>query len=138
MRGLKLNRLSACFNITRLWKKIRMTPNNLATLHRLGIATADQVNDLADVTMRIARTAARVACKQHKMRYADIEDVVQMVTIKALGRIKHWQFEKSAWQTFVSVIARSTIADQGRKYLKDHRLYSAMVKEAVTEKNIEP
>ncbi len=115
-----------------------MTPNNLATLHRLGIATAAQVNDLADATMRIARTAARVACKQHKMRYADIDDVVQMVTVKALRLVGNWQLEKSAWQTFVSVIARSAIADQGRKYLKDRRLYSAMVKEAVTEKNIEP
>lgn len=99
-----------------------MTANQLATLQRLGIATPEQTNQLAEATMRTARIAARVACQQRRLRHHDIDDVVQLVTIKAFRLVERWQLEKSAWQTWVSVIARSIIADQGRRYQKDLRL----------------
>jgi DNA-directed RNA polymerase specialized sigma24 family protein len=101
-----------------------MTPNQLATLNRNGDATEEQINDLACATMRVARIAARVACKERRIRQADIEDVVQLATLKAMERVKTWEIERSSWTTFVSVIAKSAIADQGRRYLKENRLHS--------------
>jgi len=93
-----------------------MTANQLATLQRLGVATPEQTNQLAEETMRTARIAARVACRQRRLRADDIEDVVQLVAVKALRLVKRWRAEKSAWQTLVSVIAKTVIADQGRAY----------------------
>ncbi|MDY0176196.1 MAG: sigma factor [Lentisphaeria bacterium] len=103
--------------------------NYLATMAKLGLASPAQMEELGRGTLAIARCAVRVACQRQLLRRDDIEDVVQATCIKALRRLPKWQLEKGQWQTYVSVIAASAVADQGRRYKRDQRLYAALAKE---------
>jgi DNA-directed RNA polymerase specialized sigma24 family protein len=109
--------------------------NNLATLYRLGLATAAQAEALAAETIRIAQISCRVACRQQRLRQADMDDVVQIIAIKALGLADRWDLQRASWRTYVSVIARSAIGDQGRKYQKENKLYQAMAEQQAAQDN---
>lgn len=100
--------------------------NQLATLYRLGLAQPEQTEALAAETMRIAQISCRVACRHHRLQAADIDDLIQVITIKALGRASRWELQRSSWRTYVSVIARSAIGDQGRTYQKETKLVLAL------------
>lgn len=105
---------------------MKRSANNLATFCRLGIASAEQMNALAEETTRIATTSCKVACRQHRLRPDDVQDVAQEIVIKSIMAAGRWDLRRSSWQTYVSVIARSAIGDQGRRYQRDARLSQAL------------
>lgn len=115
---------------------MRMSANNLATLYRLGLTTTEQAEALAAETTRIAQISCRVACRHHRLLQADLDDVVQVVTIKAMALAGRWDLRRSSWQTYVSVIARSAIGDQGRRYQRETKLYQAMAEQLAAQENI--
>ena len=94
----------------------------VATLAVFGAASPAQMERLAYVTRKQAETCARLACARGKIRYDDLEDVIQDATIKALAYLPRWNGGKSSWLTYASRIAATCIADCQRRYQRDARL----------------
>lgn len=102
------------------------TPEYLATLQILGMADEWQLNSLMEQTIDYAKVIAKVAVRNGRLQESDIDDVAQEVALKALRYLPKWEMSKGGWKTFVSAIASSTIADQGRRYAKEARLASEL------------
>ena len=98
------------------------TPEYLATLQILGMADEWQLNSLMEQTIDYAKVIAKVAVRNGRLQESDIDDVAQ----EALRYLPKWEMSKGGWKTFVSAIASSTIADQGRRYAKEARLASEL------------
>lgn len=94
----------------------------LACLASLGLDTAAQREELAAVTLNTCQIVARVAAGARHINRDDIDDVAQVAAIKSLSWLPRWRLDKSSWLTFVSVVARSAVADQGRKYKRSNSL----------------
>lgn len=107
--------------------------NMLATLANLKLATPQQIETLASLTLSQCRTSAAIAARKEYIRRSDVDDVAQTAAIKALQKIQAWNPAKAAWLTFVSVIAGSAIGDQRRTYKRESILEDAYRKYRETD-----
>ena len=93
----------------------------LATLAKLGLANFAQREQLALDTLAVCRIVANKAVRKYHLRVDDVDDVVQDAALKALGYLDRWDAAKSAWRTYVAVIANSAVGQRRRQYQKDSR-----------------
>lgn len=97
----------------------------MASMAMLGLATAEQLEELAKATMDTCAIVARIAVANRLIRHEDLDDVVQTATIKAFTWLPRWSLQRASWKTYVSVITRSVVADQGRNYQKYNNIVDA-------------
>ena len=93
----------------------------LATLAKLGLDTPAQREQLALDTLAVCRIVANKAIRKNHLRIDDLDDVVQEAALKALAYLPRWNPARSAWRTYVSVIAGSAVGQRRRQYHRDAR-----------------
>lgn len=86
-----------------------MSVNSLATFYKLGLATAEQANELASRTMDVCLAVARVAAGAGQIPRDDVYDVAADALVRAFDRIQTWDPARAGWRTYTSIIARSQV-----------------------------
>lgn len=99
-----------------------MTSDELATYVALGLASAEQVEQLAARTVDICFMAALCATKRQPEIAGDAEDAAMIAAEKAMRKAGNWRLEKAHWETYVSCICRHEIANCWRAYQRRERM----------------
>lgn len=93
----------------------------LATLARLSLATAAQLDQFAELSMRIIRIVVLNALKMRQIAAADAEDVAQEAILRAFKYLPKWKAERAKWATYLSRLTATAIGEQRRQYARQAR-----------------
>lgn len=93
----------------------------LATLARLSLATAAQLDQFAELSMRTIRIVVLNALKMRQIAAADAEDVAQEAILRAFKYLPKWKAERAKWATYLSRLTATAIGEQRRQYARQAR-----------------
>ena len=93
----------------------------LATLARLSLATAAQLDQFAELSMRSIRIVVSNALRMRQIAAADAEDVAQEAILRAFKYLPKWKAERAKWATYLSRLTATAIGEQRRQYARQAR-----------------
>ena len=93
----------------------------LATLARLSLATAAQLDQFAELSMRTLRIVVLNALRMRQIAAADAEDVAQEAILRAFKYLPKWKAERAKWATYLSRLTATAIGEQRRQYARQAR-----------------
>ncbi len=93
----------------------------LATLARLSLATAAQLDQFAELSMRTIRIVVLNALRMRQIAAADAEDVAQEAILRAFKYLPKWKAERAKWATYLSRLTATAIGEQRRQYARQAR-----------------
>ena len=109
----------------------------IATKCLLGLATDAERERLAAHTRSEALKVAKWCVKNGRLAPADVEDVAQDATIRAMSHVSSWRRQPkdraTSWNTYLNAITLHVVADYGRRSAREQKLLDELAGEIDNE-----